>query len=47
MDQFPKKCIELLKLFINMNIDLTKETKNDFENIFFKLVNNEFFKKAM
>ena len=30
-----------------MNIDLTKKTKNHFEKVFFKLVNNEFFKKAM
>ena len=30
-----------------MNTDLTKKTKNYFEKVFFKLVNNEFFKKAM
>ena len=36
--QFNQKAC--LKPFIDMNTELRKEAKNDFENDFFKLINN-------
>ena len=36
-----------LKPYINMNTDLRKKARNDFEKDFFMLLNNELFGKAM
>ena len=36
-----------MKPFIDMNIDLRKETKNNFETIFFKLMSNAVFGEPM
>ena len=36
-----------MKPYIDMKTDLRKEAKNDFENDFFKIINNTVFGKIM
>ena len=55
MDQFLKKVHRVIKFnqnawlkpYININKDLRKKAKNDFQKDFFKFTNNTVFRKTM